>query len=243
LPSSARRRLAWPLLALLATHLAAVVPGILAVEVDPRGMVAAAVGGALPVVLSGGAPSRWRDRGAAVLLGAGVIVALLAVRNVAREDAEAYLMAHRDTRLVLAGLEFDAPRSMGLVEAGRVTGLDLPVHEGIADAAEARAGRLVQFLVASGPADGQALLRLDPSLATTADLVELSGHHHAFAAADRNVRAVAVRRNGEHIAVVYERAVGDQVALAVFSPPEASLGAPRLWASVWGSARLAAPSP
>lgn len=252
LPSRARRSLAIPLLLVgLALALRAV-PGVARAPIPPVGLLwAAAVGTTVVGMVSShgavGRVLRW------LAIPAALTIPLSALK-VAREDIEAFVVAHRQPQTVAEGIVSPLPSRMVPSEAVGSPRLPLPVAPGWIDALEAEAGALVQMVVASGgeeePAEGappsSVFLQRQPGLHRELGEVEGAELPPAFArawsgvGASEALRVTALRRNGVSVGLVVERDVAGRRVALVAAPPAALDHAPALYAAILADA---APSP
>jgi membrane associated rhomboid family serine protease len=261
LPSRARRSVAIPLVLVGVALALRAVPGVVSAPVSVVGFLWAAVVGTMVVgmVPPAGVVAailRWL----AVPL---VLTIPVAAVKVAREDVEAFTIAHREPITIAPGVRTPLPRRMVPVEAAPAEGPGLPIAAGWIDAIEREGGARVQLVVADVPGAGDveargdahasALLRNDPSLHRELDEIEGSELPPAFAAAFAatgaaaagveppeagELHVTALRRNGVRIGLVVERDVGSHRVALVASPPSALDHAPRLYARILADAAL-----
>lgn len=250
LPRRTRWVLALPLLLLLVA-MALSITRSAGIVFAPAGMLAAAAIGGLSVVVAPprGALAkvlRWSSVPIVVLFAASVVW-------VAVEDPRTALREHGQSRHA-AGVQFDAPGMFGVVHEVEDDRRGLwPLVPGLVDNLAQQAGDRVQVVVTTVAADDDsrsALLRIEPDLAH--DLVEVSGEapvawRQAYNAVEgrdaaRDLRVTTLRRNGDDIGLVVERALGDAsgapTIVLIAAPPAALEHAPELYAEILGGAML-----
>jgi len=246
LPRRTRRVLALPLVLLLLA-LAVMIPRQAeGLEVSALGMIAAAVVGVLGVGL---APPRGRR--ATALRGVGLVLAVvtaLGIGWVAFEDSQAFALEHRVVRRA-GGVRLTVPLRMTVVgERADAASGPWPIYPGLHDGLAQRVGDRVQVLVLpSADADERsALLRIDDAL--THELIEraepppeawLTAYRRvAPEGAEARLRSTVVRRNGQDVGVIIERALpGDITVVLVAAPAEALEHDAMLYATVLADAR------
>jgi membrane associated rhomboid family serine protease len=251
LPRRTRRLLALPLVLLLLALVVTIPKSGTGLDVSAVGMVVAAVVG---MVGMGIAPPQGAVaamlRGVAGVLGLALPVAVVLV---AREDPQAFTLEHR--RVVAAqGVRLRVPERFVVVEAEREPAAEpWPLYPGLHDVLAQRAGDRVQLLITpTGDAEASnALWRVDPGLAHA--LVEVPAPAPAaWEEAWRNataasaapgqpevvLRSTVLRRNGQDVGVVIERALEGGVSVVlVASPPAALAHDAALYAAVLADAQ------
>lgn len=259
LPSRARRSVAIPLVLVGVALVLRAVPGVASAPVSVVGFLWAAVVGTMVV---GMVPPAGVVAAILRWLAVPLVLAIpVAAVKVAREDVEAFTIAHRELLTIAPGVRTPLPRRMVPAETAPAEGPGLPIAAGWIDAIEREGGALVQLVVADVPGAGDveapgdahasALLRNDPSLYRELDEIEGADLPPAFAAALEATRAeaseppeagelhvTALRRNGVRIGLVVERDVGPHRVALVASPPSALDHAPRLYARILADAAL-----
>lgn len=211
LAAGVRRSVALTLLILLGAHLFASLPSNFGLRSTPLSLgTAAFVASALALLLPPALPA-WTRRPLAGLCLAAIAVAGAAAVKVTREDPIAFARAHRDVRPVEQGVQLALPASFEQVPT-RIEHLHpaLPVFPGWLDTQALRGGHLVELVVVEGahPPDGAALFALDPALAHELVVRPEDGGY-------------TLQRNGETVARVHERGLGDRTLLLIAAPPEA----------------------
>ena len=217
-----RRALAIPLLVVFMAHGMALAPGVIALDLSPLGLLAAA---SVAVLLVGVVPAD-AGRGLQRTFAAGgwlfLVVLLAGAAQIAREDVDAFVAARRKP-VELAGVMLDVPRSFERTPENRDAGFPLPVYQGLIDGLSVRTGDLVQVLVVTGhqQQDTSALLTLDPELGHELDpveVVQLDPSLKTFAA-DNDVRIFELWRNGKVIGKTFERVLaGGEIVVLLLSP-------------------------
>ena len=262
LPSRARRSVAIPLVLVGIALALRAVPGVVAAPLHVVGLLWAAVVGTMVV---GMVPPQGPV--AAVLRWLAVPLVLtipLSGIKVAREDVEAFTIAHRVPMLLAEGVRTPLPGRIVPTEAGPGVGPGLPVAAGWIDAIEREGGALVQIIVADAPsvagaeragdAHRAALLRnhpeldreldeigdaeLPPEFASAWASVGASGSAGPQAPSAEALHVTALRRNGVRVGLVVERDVGTRRVALVASPPAALDHAPRLYARILADAAV-----
>lgn len=235
LATKVRRSVALTLLILLAAHLFANLPGDFGLRASPLALgTSAFVASLLALLLPNfsGRAARLVTSGLCVgLVGVGVASAAL----VSREDPIAHALAHRLERPALHEVRLALPLSFEPVRAaGERRHPALPVLPGFVDVEALRLGHLIQVLVARDvPDDGTAILRLDESLGRS---LVVRRDDAAPAPLDA-LPSYTLQLNGEAVARVVERELGDRRVLLLAAPPEALEQAPELYAAILGDAR------
>lgn len=237
LATKVRRSVALTLLILLAAHLFANLPGDFGLRASPLALgTSAFVASVLALLLpnfSGRAPRAAASALCAGLVGLGLASAVL----VSREDPIAYALAHRLERPLQHEVRLALPLSFEPVRAvGERRHPALPVLPGFVDVEALRLGHLIQVLVATdAPDDGTAIFRLDESLARS---LVVRRDDAAPAPLDA-FPSYTLQLNGEAVARVVERGLGDRRVLLLAAPPEALEQAPELYAAILADARRA----
>lgn len=239
LPRRTRRVLALPLVLLLLAIAVMIPRQGTGLDVSAVGMLVAALVGAVGVGL--GPP---QGRVAVALRGVATLVVLVlpvALVLVAQQDPQAFALAHR--RPVAAqGVPLRVPTRFVVIEAkpsDEPSAAPWPLQPGLHDALAQRVGHRVQLLVTPTRAEARsALLRVEPGLGHAFEEVEAplpaafgrawegaaatlpaSVDPHAAA---HGLRSTVLRRNGQDVGVVLERALGQGVSVVlVASPPTA----------------------
>lgn len=198
LPARARRSVAIPLVLVGVALALRSVPGVVAAPLHVVGLLWAAVVGTMVV---GMVPPQGVV--AAILRWLAVPLVLtipLAAVKVAREDVEAFTLAHRRPIALADGLETELPARFVPTEAEPAAGsglsasAGLPISAGWIDAIEQDGGALVQLVVADVPeaeaeadVDPSVLLRTHPELHRELDELDGAELPAGFAAAWRAV--------------------------------------------------------
>ncbi|WP_434415475.1 rhomboid family intramembrane serine protease [Nannocystis pusilla] len=234
--STVRRSVVLTLLFLLGAHVFACIPGVYGLRSTPLSLgTAAFVASALTLLLPPTLPG-WTRRPLAVLCLAAIAVVGLGVVQVTREDPIAFAAAHRDRRVSENGVALALPASFERVEADDRRHPLLKVFPGWLDTQALRGGYLVQFVVVpDAPAEGSALFALAPSLARELVIRPEDAPAPAFA----DFVNYTLQRNGETIARVVERRLGDHAVLLLAAPATALDPAPALYSAILGDAALA----
>lgn len=239
IPARARRALFVPLGFMFVAQLLCAVPGVVALDVPPLGLLIATGWGILVACLPGRAERVWRWLGFS--LGAAVLSASAWSWHAGPERAYA---AGVDRTIPVGGVRVRLPRPFAPMDARvEVSGLVLPVQPGAIDALAIRAGHQVQLVAADlehapGPASS-VLFAVDPSLRHELTIAIQPGVPEVLAASWSAIggdpggwRHVILRRNGAIVGVVVEptfEGPGRRMALLA-SPPEALEAAPKLFA-------------
>lgn len=235
--STVRRSVVLTLLFLLGAHVFACLPTAYGLRSTPLALgTSAFVASALALLLPPSLPA-WTRRPIAALCLAGIAVVGLAAVKVAREDPIAFAAAHRDHPAVEGGVALALPASFERVEADARRHPAMRVFPGWLDGQALRGGHLVEFLVAEGltDADGPALFALDPTLARELVIRPEDDPAPAFA----GFANYTLQRNGEPIARLIERRLGDRALLLLAAPPSALDQAAELYAAILSDATLA----
>jgi membrane associated rhomboid family serine protease len=230
-----RRSVAVTLLILLGAHLFACLPGVYGLRSTPLSLGAAAfVASAVSLLLPPSLPE-WTRRPLALLCAAALGVAAFAGYKVAREDPTGFALAHRERHPTDNGVRLSLPASFEAVAAGAVYHPAVPVFASWLDRQALRGGHVVQLTVVEGsfPADGSAFFALDPALSR--ELVAVPDPSHVLG----EFTEYTLQRNGETVARVVERPVGDRTVLLIATPPSALEQAPELYAAILADAALA----
>jgi membrane associated rhomboid family serine protease len=235
LPRRTRRVLALPLVLLLLAIAVMIPRQGTGLDVSAAGLVVAALVGMLGV--AAGPP---QGRVAAALRGVAAVLVLvlpLAVGVTAWQDPGAFALAHR--RPVAAdGVQLRVPARLQVVPEG--AGVDAladpwPLLPGLHDALAQRVGHRVQILVTPTPAAAggpSALLRAEPSLGHAFEEVDAplpAAFDRAFRAAvdapaaEPGLRSTVLRRNGQAVGLVIERALGQGTSVVLVASPPAAL--------------------
>lgn len=239
LASAVRRSVIVTLLILLGAHLFASLPGDFGLRAPPLALGTSALVASLLALLLPPALPAWTRRPLALLCLATLGLFGFAAARVPREDPIGHARAHRDLRPVEHGVRLALPTSFEQVHAvGERRHPLVPVFAGFLDTQALRAGYLVEVIVAEGPPkDGEsALFRLDAKLAHEL-VVRPDGDAPP---ALREFGGYTLQRNGESIARVVERTVGERTVLLLAAPPSALDQAPELYAAILADA---APAP
>ena len=240
MPSRARRSLLIPLVLVLAAQGVSVLRGLTALDVSWTGLLAAGGFGLLVAMIP---PIAGRK-----VVG-GVAIALLALSGfaavaVAQDDVESFLEQERRAKVELAHAIVDVPSTFERAEERQeVSGLPLPVEQGVVDTVALRGGTVVEIFTVEAPSEDvasqPALLSIDPALqrelsVTDTELPEAFTTAYAEAGGDAStLRGFALRRNGQEVAVTAERVMPDGSRIALVAAPPAGLHAlPRLYASI-----------
>ncbi len=232
-----RRTLAIPVILVLGACVLAAVPTFLSLDVLPVGLATACV---VSVATLLGLPRQspgWR-RGIMVgSLGLMALSVAAGIAGVVREDVGRFLAGNRDSEVVMGNVTFKVSPHVSEVEAGTFPPVRVPVYAGLADRLAARTGTLVQLVVVSGaPKEGSALLHLDPDLGREASIVEREDVPETVRAISPDARFWQLRRNGEAVADLFERRVGEDAVLMVVAPPRAGYAEADLMATIWAEA-------
>jgi membrane associated rhomboid family serine protease len=236
--STVRRSVVLTLLFLLGAHVFACLPTAYGLRSTPLSLgTSAFVASALVLLLPPSLPA-WTRRPLAALGLAAVAVVGAAGVQVAREDPIAFALAHRDRRVVEHGVALALPASFERVEADQLRHPLLRVFSGWLDTQALRGGHLIQLVVVeAAPAEGSsALFELDPSLARELVIRPEDAPAPAFGP---GLTHSTLQRNGEPIARVVERRLGDRTLLLLAAPPAALEPAAGLYAAILGDAALA----
>lgn len=247
-----RRGLAIPLGLVLVAHVLASIARGDAMDVPALGLagafgVAVAFVGLLP-----SRPAPWLSRMLRWTLVAVLGVTAAALVDVAAEDVEGFVLAHRDQRIEHEGVGFRVPSSFSLREAGPRDRAIIPAQTGLFDELEARTGALVQILVVridrmddGETRDEPVLFVADPRLERELGATEITELPAALLAAfgpNPPLRAFALRRNGVTVAQVVEREMSpDLTVVLVAAPAEALTHAPGLYGEILADAAAAQP--
>lgn len=248
MPSRARRSLLIPLGLVLAAQGVSVLRGLTALDVSWTGLLTAGGFGLLVAMIP---PVAGRKVVAAVAIALLALSGFAAVA-VAQDDVEGFLEQERRSKVELPHAIVEVPATFERAEARQdVTGLPLPVEEGVVDTVALRGGTVVEIFTADPPtedaASQPALLAIDPALQRELSVTE-TALPDAFAAAyvgaggdASTLRGFALRRNGEEVAVTAERVMPDGSRIALVAAPPAGLHAlPRLYASILARAHAPA---
>lgn len=216
LSANVRRSVALTLLILLGAHLFASLPSDYGLRSPPLSLgTAAFVASALSLLLPPSLPA-WTRRPLAALCLACLGVVTAAAVKVTREDPLGFAAAHRDQRPIERGVRLALPASFAQVHAREDRRHPaLPVFPGWLDTQALRGGHLVELVVVEGSfkkaADqpGAALFALEPALA------------HELVIRPDDGGGYTLQRNGEAIARVLERDLGDRTLLLIAAPPSA----------------------
>ncbi len=250
LAKRARRSLLLTLWLLLGAQIIETIPGLRGIAVSPFALAAVAgvatiLSGALPLSLP--KPVRYV---LGALAGLSVAAMVAGLWQVAREDVESFALAHREQAYAVQGVAFTTPWSFEETELEVLRGEALPVFEGLIDAQARRDGLRVQLVVApmkttaSEEAAAEPIVfALDPALRRAVDVREGGALPSSFTTmmGEGGWRSYLVQRNGQAVARVVERPVGEQTAALVAVPPEALELAPVLYASMLRDAAVAEP--
>ncbi|MDC0719468.1 rhomboid family intramembrane serine protease [Nannocystis bainbridge] len=231
--STVRRSVVLTLLFLLGAHVFACIPGVYGLRSTPLSLgTAAFVASALTLLLPPTLPGWTRKPLAGLCLAAIAVVGLGAVQ-VSREDPIAFAAAHRELRVVENGVALALPTSFERVEAGERRHPLLQVFPGWLDTQALRGGHLVEFVVVpDAPAEGSALFVLAPALAHELVLRPEADPEAAFA----GFTNYTLQRNGETIARLVERRLGDHAVLLLAAPAAALDPAAALYSAILGDA-------
>nr|WP_276600028.1 MULTISPECIES: rhomboid family intramembrane serine protease [unclassified Nannocystis] len=234
--STVRRSVVLTLLFLLGAHVFACIPGVYGLRSTPLSLgTAAFVASILTLLLPPTLPG-WTRRPLAALCLAAIAVVGLGVVQVTREDPIAFAAAHRDLRVNENGVALALPASFERVEADDRRHPLLKVFPGWLDTQALRGGYLVQFVVVpDAPAEGSALFVLAPTLARELVIRPEDAPAPAFA----DFVNYTLQRNGETIARVVERRLGDHAVLLLAAPAAALDPALALYSAILGDAALA----
>nr|WP_276603414.1 rhomboid family intramembrane serine protease [Nannocystis pusilla] len=234
--STVRRSVVLTLLFLLGAHVFACIPGVYGLRSTPLSLgTAAFVASVLTLLMPPTLPG-WTRRPLAALCLAAIAVVGLGAVQVAREDPIAFAAAHRDRRVSENGVALALPASFERVEAEDRRHPLLKVFPGWLDTQALRGGYLVQFVVVpDAPAEGSALFALAPALARELVIRPEDAPAPAFA----GFVNYTLQRNGETIARVVERRLGDHAVLLLAAPASALDPAPALYSAILGDAALA----
>ncbi len=240
-----RRGLLVPLVIVLAVQIGGALTGVFALEVPLVGIWCAAI---LGVALVGLVPARGPVAALVAWLGVATLVPLwLGAVQLAREDAEAFLVARR-TQATASGAAVRLPSTIVATEPRGAAHLPLPIPAGFVDALALRTGDLISLQIGTVD-DGEVLpLALDPALrrqldARVADVPVAFARRYAAHGGEAPLHAFHLRRNGEDVALVVQRSLGDGLAIAwVAAPPQALSRTPDLHAAILADAtRVAGP--
>lgn len=234
--STVRRSVVLTLLFLLGAHVFACIPGVYGLRSTPLSLgTAAFVASVLTLLMPPTLPG-WTRRPLAALCLAAIAVVGLGAVQVAREDPIAFAAAHRDRRVSENGVALALPASFERVEADDRRHPLLKVFPGWLDTQALRGGYLVQFVVVpDAQAEGSALFALAPALARELVIRPEDAPAPAFA----GFVNYTLQRNGETIARVVERRLGDHAVLLLAAPASALDPAPALYSAILGDAALA----
>jgi membrane associated rhomboid family serine protease len=257
-----RRSMAIPLVLVLAAQMAGLHRGLLAMDVPAMGLLVAAV---LAIVCVGLLPIRGRVSRAVRWLAVPLVLTIpVSAFKVAREDVEAYAVAHRSKVVTHRGVLLRVPQTFASTPGDSNANTPVAVVEGIVDTVGLRRGQLSQLVVAPLPdrcpepscpepeevADRPGLFTAEPSLRHALDAREEDGPPprltRAFERAGGDpsaLRSFALRRNGRTVARVVERTVGEgggaRVVSLLFAPASGGEHAPTLFATVLADASSA----
>jgi hypothetical protein len=235
-----RRALLIGLVVVLAIQIGGALAGVFALEVPLVGIWVAALWGVLVV---GIVPTSGALATMVAWVGFATILPLvLGTLQLAREDAETFLVSRR-TLHESAGVSLQLPSTIVATPARRELHLPLPIPAGFVDALALRAGDLLSLQIGTA-ADGEALpFALDPSLRRELDAVPadvpaaFARRFTARGGQPESLRAFHLRRNGEDVALVVQRSLGDGRQVAWVAAPPAALGrTPGLHAAVLADA-------
>jgi membrane associated rhomboid family serine protease len=235
LPRRTRRVLALPLVLLLLALVVTIPRSGAGLDVSAVGMVVAAVVGMLGVGLA--PPQGHIAAMARGVAGALLLAVPVAAVSVAREDPHAFVLAHRRT-VTAAGVVLHVPERFVVVQTEREPTADpWPIYPGLHDTLAQRVGDRVQVLITptrDGTMGPSALLRVDPGLGHA--LVEVAAPAPAAwgeawsratapgsEATTPDLRTTVLRRNGQDVGVVIERALGQGVSVVLVAAPPAAL--------------------
>jgi membrane associated rhomboid family serine protease len=242
-----RRSLMVTLLLLLGAQLLSCVPGDVALRSTPLALGAAAFVGSLVAVALPPTLANPLRRGLSLLLVGLLGFAGVGVYRVTQEDPIGFALAHREARPAERGVIVALPRSFERVAAaGEHRPVLLPVYQGWLDAQALRGGALVQVMVVEGATapGGSALFRVDPGLlrelAVQADDALADDARAILSAAAGSWSTYLLRRNGEAVARVIERRLGEAgpTVVLVAAPPQIFDQAPGLYARLVADAAL-----
>ena len=255
-----RRSVAVPLLMILGAQLISMHRGLLAMDVAPVGLLAA---GVFAIACVGILPARGGLARVVGWLGLPLVLLVgVAAFKVAREDVEAYALAHRSQSITHRGVVFSVPRSVSLTDADPDARTPIAVLEGLVDTVALRTGQLVQLVVSplpdrcpasSCPEGGEAVPGLfiaEPSLRHHLDArleetapPELAGAYEQAGGDPSDLRTFGLRMGGRTVARVVERTVGAgsgaRVVSLVCAPAGGTEHAPRLLATLLADAASA----
>lgn len=261
LPRRTRRVLSVPLVLLLLALAVTIPRQGTGLDASPVGMAVAAAVAMLSVVV--GAP---RGVVAAVLRGVAALLVLalpVAAFVALSQDPRAHALAHRYP-VTARGVKMRVPARFAVIEAeepAEEASGPWPLEPGLSDALAERVGQRVQILVTPTPTAAEspcALLRVAPSLAHALSGVEaplpprFAAEWQARAVArpvgvaagpePGGLRSTRLRRNGNDVGVVIERALGRGMSVVlVASPPEALDHDAALYAAILAEAEPTAP--
>jgi hypothetical protein len=159
-----------------------------------------------------------------------------------REDPQTFLVSRREVHDA-GGVTVRLPSTIVATPARRDPYLAVPIAAGFIDALALRAGDLLALQVGATK-DGEALpLVLDPTLRREVDAVPAevpAAFVRRFVArggAADSLRAFHLRRNGEDVAIVVQRSLGNDTAIAwIAAPPAALVRTPELHAAILADA-------
>ncbi|HEY8376207.1 MAG TPA: hypothetical protein VIK91_06945, partial [Nannocystis sp.] len=154
----------------------------------------------------------------------------LATAQVAREDPLAFAVAHRGRQPVERGVKLALPSGFDAVEADQIRHPSLPVLAGWLDTQALRGGHLVQLVVVEGapPDGGSALFSRAPALAHELVIRTDAESPPAF----DGLASYTLLRNGEPVARMIERPLGDRTLLLIAAPLEALDQGAELYAAI-----------
>ncbi|HWB77862.1 MAG TPA: hypothetical protein VG755_23000, partial [Nannocystaceae bacterium] len=243
LGAAARRSLLVPLSVVLVAQLGGALVSAFALEVPLAGVWIAALWGVLVVGLL---PSHGRVATVAGWVGAAFVLPLaLGVAQVAREDIEVFLTSSR-MEVKDSNARVKLPSTFVATDGRRDPALRIPLVHGYVDALALRAGDIVQVVDGRVEGDAPLPMQLDTTLNHELDAVPgevpaaLAKRIVAAGGSVDSLRAFRLRRNGEDVALVIERALpGDRRIALVGAPPQALTRAPQLYGSILGDATSA----
>ncbi|MBK8236589.1 MAG: hypothetical protein IPK74_13630 [Deltaproteobacteria bacterium] len=238
---AARRSLLLPLAIVLLVETGGAYLEVFALAVPLVGVWVAAITG---VVLVGLAPGNGPVARALAVVGFAMVAACAwGAAQVAREDAESFLVARRRS---ITDDDGSLRLSSNLVETEglRRAGLPLPLAAGHIDRLAARAGDLVVLQRGAAADETPLPITLDPSLRRELDAIATTvppafvRRFVTDGGREDQLRGWLLRRDGDDVALVVERRLEGARAVAwVAAPPAALTRATRLYASVLADAR------
>ncbi len=242
LSAGLRRGLLIPLAIVLAIQIGGALGGVFALDVPLVGVWVAALWG---VTLVGLVPASGGISRAVAWLGLATLVPFsLGALQLVREDAEAFLVVRR-VETVVGSVRVRLPSNLVATEARRENHLPLRIAAGFVDTLALRTGDLVSLQIGKPRGDEPLPMVLDPGLRREFDAlptqvpVAFARRFTTHGGTVEQLRAYHLRRNGENVALVVERRLDDDHAIAwVAAPPEALTRSPNLHAAILADAAL-----